>query len=109
MHLLKNFKKSMDQIKKETVWWTYAAWTLPFTALAVLFFTWFIGTSEFYRTILTTISVIFFTISVLWWWWALYKIKNIYISLVNNEDKLDLLRKEISNLRETLPQNANTR
>ena len=67
-------KKIVGKAQREASYWKYTAWTLPFVALAILGFEYWIGSIEWYQKTLIVITVTFFTTSVFWWWWAIHKI-----------------------------------
>lgn len=91
-----------EQTKRQTRWWSYAAWTLPFVALAILTVEEYLGLDEFHRKILGSVLVIFFSASVFWWWWALHKIKYIIESLRNTDKNFEEVKQEIRQTRQVL-------
>lgn len=99
---MNKYAKATKQAAKEASLWAYAAWTLPFVALAAIVFEYFIGWNGLYGKIIIVIAVVFFSISVFWWWWALNKF-NIVISAMRDteesfseiKEELKLTRKEI--------------
>lgn len=72
--MLGQFLKTVNKAKLEARYWMWAAGTLPFVALAILFFEKQLGFEELYSRTLIVISLTFFSISVFWWWWAINKI-----------------------------------
>jgi len=82
--------------------WSYAAWTLPFTALALLVFEHFIGWDSLMQRTLVLITVTFFTISVFWWWWALNKIVIILRYISSNTDHFEEIKRELQATRQTI-------
>lgn len=82
--------------------WSYAAWTLPFTALALLVFEHFIGWDSLMQRTLVLITVTFFTISVFWWWWALNKIVVILRYISSNTDHFEEIKRELQATRQTI-------
>ena len=98
----KNLSKATKSAAKEAKLWAYAAWTLPFVALAALVFEHFIGWEHLYNKTIIVIAVVFFSISVFWWWWALNKFTIVIGAMRDTEesfgeikDELKLTRKEI--------------
>lgn len=91
-------KKTQSQIR----WWKYAAWTLPFAALAGLFFINIFGWGDVYSDALVLGSVIFFSVSVFWWWWAIFKISFIVNLIAGTGEKFDRVIKLISNIKQDL-------
>jgi hypothetical protein len=68
-------EKELKETARQAQWWLYAAWTLPFTALAGIFFFYFMGWQTAFEKAMIIGAVIFFTIAVYWWFWAVFKIK----------------------------------
>jgi hypothetical protein len=107
-----NRQRISDTINKTATqvrWWSYAAWTAPFAALAILAFESLIGWDNLYSKSVIIISVIFFTVSVFWWWWALHRFVDILDAMRTTQEKIDDVKKEIVNtrdvIRETDPRN----
>lgn len=89
-------------IDKQISYWKYAAWTLPFLALAgIIFFHW-IGWDTTLQRFLAIIFTVFFGISVFWWWWALDKLGSLIKEKLNVVNQLNVLANEIKKLRENL-------
>lgn len=82
----KGLLKILVATKIEIKWWSYAAWTLPFVALAIITFESYFGFENYVKTTLTISSIMFFTICVYWWWWALNKI-GIILSYMHKTDR----------------------
>lgn len=59
---------------KEARYWKYAAWTMPFVALAVLIGEIILGHKQEQAITSMIIIATFVTTSVFWWWWSLNKI-----------------------------------
>lgn len=91
-----------QKTQKQVRWWAYAAWTLPFIALAGLFFLEFIGTDSIYKTALTVGAVIFFAISVFWWWWAIFKIARVSQIIINTTKKFEEVLEQFKNLKKDI-------
>jgi len=94
-----NFKK---KTKKQVRWWAYAAWTLPFTALAVLVFLHFFGWDSVYDYAIVIGAVVFFSVGVFWWWWAIFKIKTLAELLGSVGDRIDVVRTHVIGIRKDL-------
>jgi len=62
----------MKNTEKQARWWKYAAWTLPFVALAILIGEELLGFDTAPTSLI--IVVTFIATSVFWWWWAISKI-----------------------------------
>jgi hypothetical protein len=88
--------------KKEVSLWVLAARTLPFIALAVLFFIHFIGWDRMYEQALTIGAVIFFGVAVFWWWWAIYKMATFAELLKQTVDSFQVIKDELSNLKKDI-------
>lgn len=89
-------------VNKQSKWWKYAAATLPFSALAILVFEYFLGWSELYAKTLIIISTAFFTVSVIWWWWAIDKLLHIIQTAKKTESNLNKVKDEIHSLRKQI-------
>lgn len=98
----KSFSEILEKTKKQTKWWSYAAWSLPFVALALLGVSEFLVSDDWFRNILVAVGVAFFSVSVFWWWWALHKI----VEIINGFDKtyqsLDEVKQEIIKTRQVI-------
>jgi len=94
--------KKATQARKEATWWQYAAWTLPFTALAVLGFEYWIGLDTWYHRTLVSITVIFFTISVFWWWWAVRKFADLMESMKKTDENFNEVKENLRSIRNDL-------
>lgn len=95
----KDFNKKTSQ---EVKWWAYAAWTLPFVALAGLGFLHFFGWETLYAQSIVVGAVIFFSVSVFWWWWALFKIKTLVDILDRVSQKFESVKENISFIRKDI-------
>lgn len=100
--MINNFKQAIKKTKQETKLWSYAAWTLPFVALALIVFEHFIGHDDWIRITLVFITTVFFSISVFWWWWALNKFAIIMSSMKSTEDRFHDVIYEIRETRKTI-------
>ena len=85
--------------EKEISLWVLAARTLPFVALASLFFIHFIGWDKMYEQALTIGAVIFLGAAVFWWWWAIYKMSAFAGLLKQAVDNFHVIKDEISKLK----------
>ena len=91
----KTFAKFIERTNAQVRWWSYAAWTLPFVALATLGVSWFFGNETVYEMLLIGIGLTFFAVSVFWWWWALFKLKDIVSGLDKTISSLTEVKEEI--------------
>lgn len=99
MHIMaSNFKDLLANTKKEISLWAYAAWTLPFVALAAVIMESIFGFETSIGITVVVISITFIAVSVFWWWWALRKIFLITSAMKSNEDGF---AEVISELRQT--------
>jgi hypothetical protein len=101
--MIKTLSKIVNNTNIEVKWWSYAAWTLPFVALAIIAFEHYIGWSDdiIDKTIII-ITTVFFSVSVYWWWWALNKFLTILQVMEQNEDKFGEILDEIKRTRNDL-------
>lgn len=88
-------KTNLQIVEKQTSYWRYAAWTTPFTALALILSINLFGLQDYIKIVSIGIISIFVSVSVFWWWWALDKI----ITVVGF---LDILEKRFGELKEEL-------
>lgn len=95
-------KKFSHKTEKQVQYWTYAAGSLPFAALALIFFSWFLGYETLIEQFLVIIATAFFATSVFWWWWALNKLLFVVKALENAAENLGLVRKDIQSVRKEL-------
>lgn len=79
----------------EVKWWVYAAWTIPFTSLAIIFFLEQIGWSDGISRLFVIGGVLFFTAAVYWWWWAIFKIARISNLLLETAENLKKIGREM--------------
>ena len=84
-----------DKTKRQVKYWQYAAWTLPFIALAIIVATYFIGWDTGFAVSITSVVLIFFAVGVFWWWWTLDKIILIFKSFEETARSLGLIQKNI--------------
>jgi hypothetical protein len=94
--------KFSSRTEKQVKYWTYAAGSLPFTALALIFFSWFIGYDTLIDKLLVVIATTFFATSVFWWWWALNKLLFLVKALESAAESLGFVRKDIQSVRKDL-------
>lgn len=95
-------KQFVEKTKREVAWWIRAAWTLPFAALAGLFFLYFIGWGDIYEKTLVVGATMFFSISVYWWWWAIFKIANIAELLQKTVENFEIVKRELKKFKKDL-------
>jgi uncharacterized Tic20 family protein len=98
----KSLIKAVQQAATEARYWTYAAWTLPFVALALIIFEHFIGHDDWISITLVGITTTFFSISVYWWWWALNKVVIVMAAMEKNEERFEDVLQEIKQTRQVL-------
>ena len=63
-----------NNTEQQARWWTWAAWTAPFVALAILIGEELLGFETLAGTTSIIITTTFIATSVFWWWWAISKI-----------------------------------
>lgn len=97
-----NLTQAVKRAGQEVRLWTYAAWTLPFLAIALIVFEHFIGVDTWISTTLVIITTIFFSISVFWWWWALNKVVTIMAAMKANEDRFQEVIHEMKQTRKVM-------
>ena len=98
----KSLIKAVQQAATEARYWTYAAWTLPFVALALIIFEHFIGRDDWISVTLVGITTTFFSVSVYWWWWALSKIVKIIDGFKRTEQHFIDVKNELKETRKTI-------
>ena len=82
--------------------WKYAAWTLPFVALAVIVFSSFVGIDSLFDKIVVIVSSTFFAIAVFWWWWALHKLLDIVKIMDATARSLQWVKDSIGSIKKDL-------
>jgi len=87
---------------KQTMWWKYAAWTLPFVALAIIVIEYFIGNETIRQNTMLVISVTFIATSVFWWWWAINKIRLMLKAMERTENNFYEIKTDLSKTRQTV-------
>lgn len=97
-----DIKINSEKIKKEVRWWSYAAWTLPLTALAGLFFFQVLGWESLVDKFLAIGATVMFGIGVFWWWWAIYKIFNFADMMSKTADRLENMKNEFKRIKDNL-------
>jgi hypothetical protein len=95
-------KDFITKTQKEVSWWAIAAWTLPFIALAGLFFLHFIGWENMIEQALTLGAVMFFGVAVFWWWWAIFKISSFARLLEQTTQNFEYIKNELSKFKKDL-------
>lgn len=90
------------KIDKQVKLWKYAGRTLPFAALALLVFSYWIDPAGLLNKTIIIICTAFFAVSVFWWWWALDKFTIIIKEKLGLENKFGELAKELRALRDDL-------
>lgn len=100
--MLKTLVQTIKETNVEVKWWSYAAWTLPFAALALIAFVHYIGWTDVMHKLMIVITTVFFSISVYWWWWALNKFLAVLKAMKDNEDRFAEVIYEIKETRKVL-------
>ena len=98
-----------QQIIKQARWWAYAAWTLPFVALALLVGFEYFNLDNLYDIIAITIIVVFFSVSVFWWWWAIDAIKKMFVLMKNTEENFNTVKETLKETKEILKNDLDNR
>lgn len=101
---VKKLKDLYNTTDKEVRWWAYSAWTSPFVALSVLFFTHIIGLENTFYQLLVVGGVLFFTVAVFWWWWAIFKVARISNVLLDTAEDLKKIGAEMREVHKELHQ-----
>lgn len=99
---MRKYVEATKKAAREAKWWAYAAWTLPFTALALIIFGHYVDSDNAYATIILLITTVFFSISVFWWWWALNKFVVLLKSFKRAEEHFEEIKDELKKTRETI-------
>jgi hypothetical protein len=89
-------------IFKQAKWWRYAAWTLPFVALATLIGFEYFSLNNLYDIAVITTIVVFFSVSVFWWWWAIDAIKKMFVLMQITESNFNDVKKALQETKEIL-------
>lgn len=100
--MIKNIKKIAKETSKQVKWWSYAAWTLPFVALACLVTVNLFGTETFYKNAVVIITTAFISVSAFWWWWAIYKFKEVFEVFEKTADQLNEVKEHIIETKEII-------
>jgi hypothetical protein len=100
--MIRHFLNAANETKIQAQYWMWAAWTLPFLALAILTFEYFLGWESFYSKTFVIISVSFFTVSVFWWWWAINKIIVLLESFHRTEQHFEDVKHELRETRKVI-------
>ena len=101
--------KFSKKTEKEAQYWTYAAGSLPYAAIALITFSSLIGTETLLDKLLIIIATVFFATSVFWWWWALSKLLFLVKVMENAAENFGLVKKEIDSVKKDLNNNASNR
>jgi hypothetical protein len=89
-------------INTQSIWWKYAAGTLPFVSLVIIVLLDIIGWTALHNKILFIILIGFFASGVIWWWWAIDKIVSLTNLLINTEKKFDEIKTEIKIIKQEI-------
>ena len=100
---------SYEKTKRQVKYWQYAAWSLPFLALALLAVTHFVGLSSIYSILIAVIVCSFFFASVFWWWWTLDKILIILKAFEETGKSLGWIQKDIADTKHEIRQSLSDR
>jgi len=87
----------MKNTEKQARWWKYAAWTLPFVALAILIGEELLGFDTAPTSLI--IVVTFIATSVFWWWWAISKIVYMIKCSHKMESNFEELKDELKEIK----------
>jgi len=82
----------------ETKLWAFAAWTVPFVALAALFFFELVGWDDLYKQSIIAGGLIFFTVSVFWWWWAIAKVSQLAKMFIDTREKFQDIKTNLKDI-----------
>jgi len=91
-----------EQTEKQVQLWKYAAWTLPFVALAAIIISSFVGIDTMFDKTIVIISSAFFAVAVFWWWWALHKLLDIVKIMDATARSLQWVKDSIGSIRKDL-------
>jgi len=94
--------KALKEASQEASLWAYAAWTLPFVALAGIVFEHFVGLESLLHISIVIITTTFFSISVFWWWWALNKFVIVMAAHKENEQRFDEVIQHLKDAKELI-------
>jgi len=98
----KTFRQILIETKHQVRWWSYAAWTLPFVALALIGIDEFFQYNDMLRRTLVAAGLTFFCVCVFWWWWAIFKIRDIVQGFSNTIESLSEVKEEIVRTRKVI-------
>ena len=97
-----NYSKKTQATETQVRLWKYAAWTLPFVALAAIVFSSFVGIDSLFDKTIVIVSSTFFAIAVFWWWWALHKLLDVVKVLDATARSLRWVKDSIGSIRKDL-------
>lgn len=107
--MIRNFLEAATKAKQEAQYWLWAALTLPFIALAILTFEYYLGWDSFYAKSLVIVSVVFFSISVYWWYWALNKLIVLLDGFNKTNQNFEDIKSELRQTREAIKNDVGNR
>ena len=84
---------------REIKLWAWAATILPLTALAGIFFLWFVGTDSLLNLTITIGGTVMFAVAVVWWWWAIRTMRNLVDQWDNTKIKVIEVLDEVVEIR----------
>lgn len=93
--------------KKAIKIWSASAKVMPITALALLFFTTFIGWEDNIRIMLIVMCTVFFSVSVIWWWWVLGAVGKWMETIQHSTDSLSSIKDEIKEVKKEIERVSN--
>lgn len=102
--MIKKFSQLTEQTAYQTKLWSYAAWTLPFVALAIIVIGYYLNLDSLIEHIMLTISVTFIGTSVFWWWWAINKIVLIMRAMEQTDSNFVEIKEDLKFTREAVRQ-----
>jgi len=100
--IVDDLSKKTQSTETQVRLWKYAAWTLPFVALAVIVFSSFVGIDTLFNKAIVVISSAFFAVAVFWWWWALHKLLDVVKVLDATARSLRWVKDSIGSIRKDL-------
>lgn len=98
-----------EKILRQTKYWRYAAWTLPFVALGLLVALDVIGAENYKDIASIAVVCVFFGCSVFWWWWAMDAIHTIFQKHQSTEQDFIEIKTYIKETKELVEQDVSNR
>lgn len=97
------------KIESQARWWKYAAWTLPFVALAVLVSLDFLNLDNLYHIATLIIIITFFSVSVFWWWWAIDAIRRMFVIMKRTEENFEEVKQSLKETKKIIKDDLGNR